>query len=151
MKPLRNLDVPIADATQGLARSVMENDLAQVKQEEILTAHPDEPVLDVIERMKQANRGCVLVLDGDNLAGIFTKREVLRKVAGERVQEAAKVPVSELMTPKPETLRETDSVATAFNRMALGRYTHVPVEKTDGTYTVIAADDLLKYIAQEDW
>ena len=151
MKPLRNLDVPRADATKGLVRSVMEDELAQLEQEESLTAAPDEPVTDVIERMKQANRGCVLVLDGDNLAGIFTERDALRKVAGAGAQEATKVPVSELMTPKPETLQETDSVAAAFNRMSIGRYTHVPVEKTDGTYTVVSADHLLKYIAHEDW
>ncbi len=150
MKPLRNLDVPRADAPAGLVRSVMEDDLSQVGREESLTAHPDEPVMDVIERMKRANKRCVLVLDGDALAGIFTQRDVVRKIAGERVC-AEETPIRELMTLKPETLRETDSVAAAFNRMATGRYTHVPVAKADGTYTVVSADHLLKYIAQEDW
>jgi CBS domain-containing protein len=150
-KPLRNLDVPRADATAGLVRSVMEDDLARLGQEEILTARTDEPAADVIGRMKQAGRSCVLVFDGDTLAGVFTERDVLRKVAGGEAQEAAAVFVSELMTPKPETLRGTDSVAAAFNRMATGRYTHVPVEKTDGTYTIVSADHLLKYIAQENW
>lgn len=150
MKPLRNLDVPRADAAEGLMRSVMEDDLSQVGREESLTAHPDEPVMDVIERMKQANKGCVLVLDEDALAGIFTQRDALRKVAGGKAY-AGETPIRELMTTKPETLRETDSVAAAFNRMATGRYTRVPVAKADGTYTVVSADHLLKYIAQEDW
>lgn len=150
MKPLRNLDVPRADATKGLVRSVMEDDLSQVGREESLTAHSDEPVMDVIERMKQANKRCVLVLDGGALAGIFTQRDVLRKVAGERA-DGGEIPISALMTHKPEALRETDSVAAAFNRMATGRYTHVPVAQADGTYTVVSADHLLRYIAQKDW
>ena len=75
MKPLRNLDVPRADAARGLVRSVMEDDLARLEQEVDLTAHPDDPAMDVIERMKQAGRGCVLVVDGGALVGIFTERE----------------------------------------------------------------------------
>ena len=64
---------------------------------------------------------------------------------------ALQVPVKELMTPKPETLHEHESVAFAVNKMSLGRYRHIPVEKVDGTYTVASIKSVLKYIAQEDW
>lgn len=61
------------------------------------------------------------------------------------------LPVSRLMSSDPETLHEHDSVAAALNKMSLGRYRHLPVERTDGTYGVASIKSVLKYIASEDW
>jgi CBS domain-containing protein len=90
------------------------------------------------------------VLEGDELVGIFTEHDVLCKMTGEKAG-AVNVAVSELMSANPETLRETDSVASALNKMALGRYRHVPVLRDDGGYAVASIKQVLKYIAQEDW
>jgi CBS domain-containing protein len=150
MKPLRDLDVPRADATRGLARSVMEDDLRKLEREETLTVAPVESALEVVRRMREAQTGCALVLEGDELVGIFTEHDVLCKMTGERASET-NVAVSELMSANPETLRETDTVAAALNKMALGRYRHVPVRRDDGGYDVASIKQVLKYIAQEDW
>jgi CBS domain-containing protein len=150
MKPLRDLDVPRPDATRGLARSVMEDDLRELEQVEALTASPTESALKVIERMKSAQAGCALVLDGDELVGIFTEHDVLRKMTGPGASPAD-VAVSTLMSTQPETLRETDSVAAALNKMAVGRYRHVPIRKSDGSYTVTSIRQVLQFIGQEDW
>lgn len=150
MKSLRDLDVPRGDATAGLARSVMEDNLNHLEMEEPLTARPEESALDVARRMKQAQTACALVMDEGKLVGIFTEHDVLCKLTGAK---AARVesPVSELMSANPEALRETDSVAAALNKMAMGRYRHVPVAKRDGTYSVTSIKHVLRYIAQEDW
>ena len=150
MKSLRDLDVPRGDATAGLARSVMEDNLGQLEQEEILTARPEESALTVARRMKEAQTACALVLDAGKLVGIFTEHDVLCKMTGAKADAAAR-PVSELMSLNPETLQETDSVAAALNKMAMGRYRHVPIEKTGGGYSVTSIKHVLKYIAQEDW
>jgi len=150
MKPLRDLDVPRPDATRGLARSVMEDDLRKLETEETLTVSPKESATEVVRRMREAQTGCALVLEGDELVGIFTEHDVLCKMTGEK-SSAVNVAVSELMSANPETLRETDSVASALNKMALGRYRHVPVLKDDGGYAVASIKQVLKYIAQEDW
>jgi CBS domain-containing protein len=55
------------------------------------------------------------------------------------------------MSSGPETLHEHDSVAEALNKMSLGRYRHLPVQKTDGTYSVASIKSVLRYIASEDW
>src|SRR5215210_1021195 len=151
MKSLRDLDVPRADATRGLVRSVMEDDLRKLEREEALTVGPSEPAIEVVRRMKQAQAGCALVVDKDKLVGIFTEHDVLCKMTGANASGTAVVAVSELMTANPESLRETDSVAAALNKMALGRYRHVPVLKNDGGYSVASIKHVLKFIAQEDW
>jgi len=146
---LRQFDVPQADRAEGLARSVMEDDLNQLEQE-FVDITSDTPAVQAIEKMTQARVGCALVIDEGKLLGIFTERDVLNKLTG-KAALGPTTPVKELMSPNPETLRETDSVATALNKMSMGRYRHIPVRKADGTYAVTSIKHVLKYIAREDW
>ena len=150
LAPFRDLDVPRADSAEGLARSVMEDNLGRLNQEETITVVPETPALDVVRLMKNSNSGCALVVDGTRVAGIFTEHDVLRKLTGENAQFAGKE-IKYLMSPNPETLHEKDSVAAALNKMSLGRYRHIPVLKNDGSYTVASINSVLKYIAKEDW
>ncbi len=150
MKPLRDLDVPRSDATAGLVRSVMEDNLSKLLEDTHLRVQPSTPVREVVRRMKEGALSCALVVDGDQLSGIFTEHDVLCKLAGAN-QEALDSPITELMTPQPEALKETDSVAVALNKMAVGRYRNLPVQREDGTYGLMSIRHVLKYIAQEDW
>ena len=151
MKPLRDLDVPRAGATGGLVRSVMEDNLSRLEQEGTLTVSPEAAALQVAGWMKDAQTGCALVLDADGkLAGIFTEHDVLCKLTGTKAA-SDDATVSTLMSRNPEALFETDSVAAALNKMATGRYRHIPVRKSDGSYSVTSIKSVLKYIAQEDW
>jgi CBS domain-containing protein len=150
MKPLRDLDIPRSDATRGLVRSVMEDDLRQLLEDTILRVGPETPVREVIRRMKEDASNCAIIVEGDKLAGIFTEHDVLCKLAGGK-EEALAASISELMTPHPDVLKETDSVASALNKMAVGRYRNVPVQREDGSYRLMSIRHVLKYIAKEDW
>ncbi|MBA2704984.1 MAG: CBS domain-containing protein [Blastocatellia bacterium] len=81
----------------------------------------------------------------------FAEIEETNVAAGVRVHSGFDVPVAELMTSNPETLHEKDSVAEALNRMSMGRYRHLPVRKSDGSYAVASIKSVLNYIAKEDW
>ena len=148
MTPLFNLDTPHAD-TEGLSRSVMEDDLNQLEQE-FLSVSPDTSAIDVVERMRTSRVGCALVLDEGRLVGIFTERDLLNKLTGKKAS-SQDTPVKELMSVNPEALHETDSVAMALNKMSMGRYRHIPVQKSDGSYYVTSIKHVLKYLAQADW
>jgi signal-transduction protein with cAMP-binding, CBS, and nucleotidyltransferase domain len=145
---LLNLDVPQA-GSEGLASSVMEDDIRQLDQE-FLGVAPETSALDVIQKMKAAGVGCALVLESGKLVGIFTERDLLHKLTGKDAI-ANEIAVRELMTANPEVLSEKDSVATAINKMSIGRYRHIPVQKADGSYGVTSIKHVLKYIAKADW
>ncbi len=146
---LRNVDVTRSGAVEGLAKSVMEDDLRELDQE-FLGVTSNTPALEVIDQMKRAHVGCALIIDDGKLLGIFTERDVLNKLTGKRALNPATA-VKDLMSPNPETLRETDSVATALSKMSLGRYRHIPVVKADGSYSVTSIKHVLRYIAKENW
>jgi CBS domain-containing protein len=148
MTSLLKLDVPQSEQ-EGMASSIMEDDISHLEQE-FLNVSPDTPVLEVIAKMKAAGVGCTLVLEGKNLVGIFTERDLLNKLTGKDARPGHTT-VKELMSPNPEILSDTDSVATAVNKMSMGRYRHIPVRKADGSYSVTSIKHVLKYIAKAEW
>lgn len=150
LAPFRDLDVPRADAAEGLARSVMEDKLSQLDLEIPIAVSPETPALDVVKLMKEQRSGCALILENSCLTGIFTEHDMLLKMTGANACPPSTT-VKALMSPYPETLHEQDSVATALNKMSMGQYRHMPVKNADGSYTVASIKSVLKYIAQEDW
>ena len=56
----RQLDIPSAEAAEGLARSVMEDNLSRLDQDETISVAPDTPALAVTHLMKNSNSGCAL-------------------------------------------------------------------------------------------
>ncbi|HKO42864.1 MAG TPA: CBS domain-containing protein [Pyrinomonadaceae bacterium] len=155
LAPFRDLDVPRADAAEGLARSVMEDQLSQLDYDDPILVSADSPAGEVAQRMKAARTGCALVLEDGKLAGIFTEHDLLGRfastVGGGSLTWDSDSPVTQLMTRNPETLHEQDSVASALNKMSMGQYRHLPVARADGTYAVASIKSVLKYIATEDW
>ncbi len=81
----------------------------------------------------------------------FAEAEEANVAGRGRVPRGFDVPIAELMSGNPETLHEKDSVAEALNRMSVGRYRHLPVRKSDGSYAVASIKSVLNYIAKEDW
>ena len=83
LAPFRDLDVPRVDSAEGLARSVMEDNLKELDQDETICVTPDRPALEVAQLMKNSNSGCALVLEGGKLVGIFTEHDVLLRMTGD--------------------------------------------------------------------
>ena len=155
LAPFRDLDVPRADAAEGLARSVMEDRLSQLDYDNPILVSSDTPAGQVAQQMKAGQSGCALVVQNGKLIGIFTEHDLLRRftsTAGtSSLTWSADSPVSELMSTNPETLYEHDSIASALNKMSIGQYRHLPVQRADGSYAVASIKSVLKYIANEDW
>jgi len=78
------------------------------------------------DQMSREVHDCVLVMRGDELAGIFTSRDFLNRVAAVRADPAALV-LGEVMTPTPCTLRPRDPVVFAINWMAVEGFRNVPI------------------------
>src|SRR6266566_2412772 len=91
----------------------------------------DERVARAFALMSREAHDCVLVVDGDRLAGIFTTRDFLNRVAAVRGDPAA-LALGHVMTAEPRTLRPRDGVAFAINWMAVEGFRNVPIVDDDG-------------------
>lgn len=150
MTSLLKLDSGQPEAAVGLARSVMQDNLVKLEQEDTVLVQLDTMAIDVVRQMRVARAGCALVMDGAKLAGIFTEHDVLSRLTGPNANSVT-TPVQELMSAQPETLRATDSIAEALNKMSMGRYRHIPITHADGSYSVTSIKNVLQYIARDEW
>jgi CBS domain-containing protein len=109
---------------------------------------PQTPALEAVAVMREQGMGCVLVVRSNRLKGIFTERDVLNHLVG-LGPEVVKTPVRKLMTGNPETLRPSDSIAYALNKMSLGGYRHIPlVDNSDTPVGVISVKDIVNYLVK---
>jgi len=112
----------------------------------LLSVHPNETVLAATQKMNEYGVGALLVInDEGRLVGIFTERDVLRRiVAAERIPSA--VTISEVMTGEvacctPEM--STDEASSIFRQH---RIRHLPVISIDGDVLgLISIGDLNAY------
>ena len=72
-------------------------DILSVKGEEVHRIPAKALVLDAIQTMNQHKIGALLVMKGEQVVGMFTERDVLRRVIGEG-RQPADVTVAEVMT-----------------------------------------------------
>lgn len=103
-------------------------------------------VQSVIELFQAEGVACVLV--GDNgLDGIFTERDVIMKLAGKGL-DYRKEAVDDYMTPSPESLQGSDTIAFALNRMTEGGYRHIPIVDSKGVPTgLVGILDIVRHLA----
>ena len=87
-------------------------------------------VQDVVDQMRHERHNCALVQKKGALIGIFTERDVLRKVVTDPGTWQKKI--DELMTPGPASVSPSDSAASALKKMEEGRFRNVPVVDEDG-------------------
>ena len=92
---------------------------------------PNESVIDAVHKMNQFKIGCLMVMQGDQVVGIFTERDVLRRVIGEgrNVQD---VTVGEVMTTEVVCCGPNVDLDDVSAIMKTRRVRHVPVCGDDG-------------------
>ena len=96
----------------------------------LTVAEPGTTLEKAIQLMDENNVGCLLIEEKGRLVGIFTERDVLRRVVGKGFDHT-KTTVGEHMTREPDTLRIDDPIAFALNRMFEQGYRHIPVVDAD--------------------
>jgi CBS domain-containing protein len=143
LAPFRDLDVPSAESAEGLARSVMEDNLGELEQDETICVEPDTPALEVARRMKNSNSGCALVVEGGKLVGIFTEHDVLRRMIG---PEAAPGRAGKLQFVEPAIIDhsgDANDAAAAVEEMQLNAMpsADIPVAEMRADSAVVSEAD----------
>jgi len=126
-------------------------------QERIVSVSPVATVRDSAKAMAEANVGCVAVMEGDRLAGLFTERDLLKRVLLQN-RDVDKVQVSEVMTKELVTAKPDDDTRTAARLMRQHHIRHLPVVNQDTLLGILSIRDLIReevqelrdYIAQRD-
>jgi CBS domain-containing protein len=113
-----------------------------------LRVAPETPVFAVVERLRDHACSAVLVEADGAVVGIFTERDLMARVDHSDPAWRA-VPVGEVMTKTPTTIRTDQTLEEALNLMLVGVYRHLPVVGPDGASTgIVSILDLLVHISE---
>ena len=112
-----------------------------VNQQKIELLPASTTVRNAARNMAERHIGAVLVGQGGRLQGIFTERDVLFRVVA-RSLDPDTTPVSEVMTPDPDTVGPNDLASLALERMRTFGYRHVPVVENGKVIGIVSLRDL---------
>lgn len=142
------LAVCAGDNERDLVSLIRDEPLAALHPVPVQAVAPDTAVGEVIQVLADRNIGCVLIVEGDKLVGIFSERDALRRI-GTRYEQVVHEPIRDFMTPAPETLTMEDSIAFALNRMDNQGFRHVPVKQEERVAGIISIRDVIAYLMQQ--
>jgi CBS domain-containing protein len=130
-----------------LARNLKVDSVSRLHVTPPWSVGPDKTVADAVALMRQQAVGCVLVASGEQLLGIFTERDLLRRVLA--ADQPLTLPVCACMTCKPVVVHPKESISTTIRRMEEGGYRHLPVVDASGRPVgVLSVKRIVHYLAE---
>ena len=114
----------------------------------VVSITPDTSVFDALKVMNEKNIGAVLVMEDEELVGIFSERDYARKVilAG---RSSKTTEVKELMTCKVYCIDPSRTIQDVMELMNEHRFRHVPVTESGKVIGVLSSGDVMRGVVAE--
>ncbi len=122
--------------------------LLEVKGSTVFSVAPEMPVIDALRVMADHNVGALIVLSGDEIAGIFSERDYARKVAL-RGRSEGTTAVNDVMTKDVFTVTSEHSVEACMALMTAKHIRHLPVVESGKLMGMISIGDVVKSVIAE--
>jgi len=106
---------------------------------------PDTTVAEAARIMSQGNVGSMAVVEGKRIVGIFTERDLMRRVVVEGLDPAATA-LRDVMTSPVYSVTDETSIQEATRLMRQHHMRHLPVVDDNGDYVGMLA---LRYLHNE--
>jgi CBS domain-containing protein len=127
-------------------RNACDQRVSVLTTDDYVAVSPYTPLSQAIEAMKNDEGGCVIISDDGRVAGIFTERDLLTKVLGERVDFQS--PISDWMQPQVETLSFEATIGEAVRLMNEKSFRNIPLLKNGELAGSISVFDIITYLAE---
>ncbi len=103
-------------------------------------------VRDAVRVMNAHKVGAVLVMNGDQLVGIFTERDVLYRVVA--AEQPPTTPLDQVMTRNPKVLPADATVADALAFISEKRCRHLPLMENGKLIGLISQGDITRWLVE---
>jgi CBS domain-containing protein len=113
---------------------------------DLITVPPSVTVMQAASAMLAGKAGSVLVVDGSDLVGIFTERDVMRALVHH--SDAGRTSsVTNWMTRDPLTVTPEARAEEALDIMLTCGFRHLPVKEGDRLVGIVSMRDLSRILA----
>jgi CBS domain-containing protein len=113
-----------------------------VKEQQTCAADVNDSVMQVARAMVERNIGAVPVLREGRLAGVFSERDLMRRIVVEGLDPDATT-VGEVMTPDPLAVSRGDDLEHCLRLMREHGFRHLPVCEGERLLGFLSLRDLL--------
>jgi CBS domain-containing protein len=117
-------------------------DVLARKGNSVVSITSDKSVLEAARLMNEQGIGGLVVVEDEELVGVFTERDVLRRVVAER-RDPEQTKVSEVMTSNVITCSPGTTLEECRAVMTGKRVRHLPVTGDEGLVGIVTIGDLL--------
>lgn len=115
-----------------------------VHQRELFHVEDSDTVAAVARRMAELHVGAILVLNGEALQGIFSERDLMKRVVLEG-RDPALTLVRDVMTTDIATIDELAAVEEAMAKMQAHNCRHLPVMRGSRVVNFLSMRDVMNY------
>ena len=124
------------------------SEILSEKSGDVIRIGGEATVYEAVLAMVEANVGALLVTEGDEISGIFTERDYLRRIAveGRRSRDTS---VREVMSSPVLIVNPGTTVDETMALMTDRRIRHAPVVEDGALVGMISIGDLVKFISKK--
>src|SRR5262252_3374899 len=115
-----------------------------VHQRELFSVEERQNVTEVARKMAELHVGAILVLDGGELRGVFSERDLMKRVVLEG-RNPDRTRVSEVMSVDLVTIDDQASLEEAMEAMHSHNCRHLPVTREGRVVSFLSMRDLMHY------
>jgi len=105
---------------------MLSNKVGEIMTNQLTTAPVSASVFEAMQRMVAEDVGRLIIFDNEKPVGIFTEKDVLKRVVGARI-DAKTASIKSVMTAPIRAVREETHIIEAFARMIRSKFRHLLV------------------------
>ena len=118
--------------------------ILESRESQVISCTANDSVQTAAGLLAERRIGALPVLAGDEIAGIFSERDLLYSIAREGERALSRT-VGEVMTSPPITIEVGTSVLRALSLMTRRRIRHLPVMNGERMVGFVSIGDLIKF------
>ena len=111
----------------------------------VWSINPGDFVSRAIERMVEKNVGSLLVINGSEVVGIISERDIIRNMANKGLNQY-NTPVEQVMESPVVCVNRDTSIEECHRLMLIKRLSHLPVVDRDQLLGLISIGDTVHYL-----
>jgi CBS domain-containing protein len=125
------------------------SDIIQEKGGRVTCVDPQATVMEAVRLMKKERIGALLVMDGEDVVGMLTERDIVFRVIAEEIDPST-IKVHKVMSKGVCVIKPRNTVREAMQVVTTKRFRHLPVVSDGKLVGMISSGDLTRKIVAEN-